>query len=301
MVMARIPIERDGDLRHKATRHPPRLVTAGWVLLPPLLLAMACQSPTDAPPVTPDPVPVEVIIPSVPCATDLGTFGGLQWKARTQGMSGPGPNLWSACNAWLDSAGMHLRVSQRDSGWTSAEVYTSNSMGYGRFEFEISTRLDALDRNVVLGLFTYPGGGLDGQHEIDVEVSKFGATAVNASNLTYAVYPATAMTTTQGRCALRWDSPASVSVHRFLWSATSVAFQSFATKTVTASTAPYRAWSFKPTGTFAISSGSWPLRMNLWLFSGHPPTNGAPLEIVISKVTYSSTLPTTPTPSTACQ
>ena len=39
--MARIPTERDGDLRHKATRHPPRLVTAGWVLLAPLLLVGA--------------------------------------------------------------------------------------------------------------------------------------------------------------------------------------------------------------------------------------------------------------------
>lgn len=266
-----------------------------------LFFVLACQSPPDASlPVTPVP-PMDTIVPSVPCATSLGAFGGFQWKARSEGLSGPGPNLWSACNANLDAAGLHLRMEKRDGQWTSAEVYTTDAVGYGRFEFEIATRLDDLDANVVLGLFTYPGGSLDGQHEIDIEMARFGATAANASNLAYAVYPAAAMSTTQGRCALRWDSPAPASVHRFLWTAGAVSFQSFATTSIAANTTPYRGWAFTPTGTFTISNGRWPLRMNLWLFGGRAPINASPVEIVIRRVTYSAALPTTPAPSTTCR
>ncbi len=259
---------------------------------------LGCHTPTDSA-ATPI-VPTDTIIPSVPCAATLGKFGGLNWNVRAEGLSGPGPNVWNACNAWLDSAGLHLKMQKRDSVWTSAEVYTSETVGYGRFEFEIATRLDALDPNVVLGLFTYPGGALDGRHEIDIEVARFGATAPAASNLNYAVYPGTVITTTQGHCALRWDSPVAGSVHRFLWSAGSVRFQSFATTAVAATTPPYRSWTFTPTGSFTISSGSWPLRLNLWLFNGKAPANALPLEVVIRRVTYSSTMPTTPAPSTTC-
>jgi len=269
---------------------------APWL---PLAVALACRAPTDAAVVAPV-IPVETIVPSVPCALDLGKFGGLQWHARTEGKSGPGPNVWSACNAWLDSAGMHLRLSQVNGVWTSAEVYTSDVLGYGRFEFEVTTRVDTLDRNVVLGMFTYPGGALDGLHEIDIEVSKFGAAAAGANNLGYHVYPAAALTTTQGHCGLTWDSPVQGSVHRFLWSPSQVVFQSFATKSVAASTVPYRAWTFAPTGAFTISSGAWPLHLNLWLYNGNAPTNGAPVEIVIGKVIYTSALPSTALPSSTC-
>lgn len=261
-----------------------------------LLAVASCRTPTDAAPAA----PAEVIIPSVPCATTLGTFGGLQWTARTDAMAGPGPNRWSPCNTWLDSAGLHLRIDRQSAGWTSAEVVTTTAAGYGRYEFEITTRLDALDPNVVLGLFTYPGGTLDGKHEIDVEFARFGSTAANSTNLNYVVYPATTATTTRGQCSVRWDAAQGASVHRFLWAPGSVTFQSFSNTTIGANTVPYRAWKFVPTGSFAISSGSWPLRMNLWLYGGSAPMNGQPVEVVIRRVLYSTSLPATTLPPTAC-
>jgi hypothetical protein len=196
---------------------------------------------------------------------------------------------------------MHLRLEKRNGVWTSAEVYTTETPGYGRFEFEITTRLDRLDPNVVLGLFTYPSGGLDGQHEIDIEFARFGNAAAGAPNLNYVVYPATKLTTTQGRCALAWDVPAAPSVHRFVWSATDVAFQSFATNAMGSTTTPYRSWRFVPTGAFAISNGAWPLHLNLWLYGGRPPLNDSPVEIVIRRVTVSASPPSTVAPSTTCR
>lgn len=278
--------------------------TTRWLLL--CVAVMSCQPPTDAPKeiaveripdVNP---PAEAIIPSVRCATDLGRFGGLQWKARTQGLSGPGPNVWSACNAWLDTDGMHLRLDRINGVWTSAEVYTTEVMGYGRFEFEVATPLHALDPNVVFGMFTYPGGAQDGLHEIDVEFARLGAAGTGASNLIYGAYSSVAPRGTRRQCTQRWDVSTAASVHRFLWSPTDVTFQSFAATSIFSTTIPDRAWRLVPSGTFQISSGTWPLYLNLWLYLGKAPTNGQPVEVVIRRVTYAKTLPTTPVASTAC-
>lgn len=269
------------------------------------IMVTACQplanAPTDAPPIPDDNPPAEAIVPSERCATELGRFGGLQWRARTQGLSGPGPNVWSACNAWLATDGLHLRIDRIGGVWTSAEVSTAEVVGYGRIEMEVASPVNTLDPNVVLGLFTYPGGGLDGLHEIDVELARFGATAASATNLNYVVYSGSGATGNLSKCASRWDSPATASVHRFLWSASAVSFQSFDVTSIASNIVPDRAWTFVPSGTFTISNGRWPLHLNLWLYAGKPPANGQPLEIVIRRVTYSTTTTVTTIPSTTCR
>ncbi|MHB8839673.1 MAG: glycoside hydrolase family 16 protein [Gemmatimonadaceae bacterium] len=276
------------------------------VLLLCTVAVAACGSPADGPPEEAAPTsdlnpPVEAITPSVKCATDLGQFGGLRWQVRSQELSGPGPNVWNACNAWLATDGLHLRLERVGGAWTSAEVFTTDLVGYGRLEFEIATPLDALDPNVVLGLFTYPGGTLDGLHEIDIEFSRFGVATAGAANLNYVVYPGSPPKGARGQCAQRWDSSTPASIHRFLWSPTDVRFQSFVTTSIFSNTVPHRSWRFVPSGTFTISSGAWPLHLNLWLYGGKAPLNGQPVEVVIRRVTHSTSLPTTPAPSTTCQ
>lgn len=264
----------------------------------------ACQStapaPTDTSLIPDDNPPAEAIVPSVRCAAQLGRFGGLQWQARTQGLSGPGPNVWNACNAWLETDGLHLRIDRIGGVWTTAEVFTTDVVGYGRIEMEVASPVHALDPNVVLGLFTYPGGGLDGLHEIDIELARFGATAANAPNLNYVVYSGSGAKGTIGKCASRWELPVAASVHRFLWSPSAVSFQSFDKTSIASNTVPYRAWTFVPTGAFTISSGRWPLYLNLWLYGGKAPVNGQPVEVVIRRVTYSSNTTATTIPSTTC-
>lgn len=293
-------VRRRDELVSKLAHHLRRLLAG-------TLLVSGCGSGSDTTPTsTTAPIPdvnppVETITPSVPCATTLGRFGGLQWQARSEALAGPGPNVWNSCNAWLASDGMHLRVSRVNGVWASAEVYTTDLVGYGRLEFEIATPLNALDPNVVLGLFTYPGGTLDGYHEIDIEFGRFGATAATAKNLNYVVYPSTPPKSARSQCSTRWDSPAESSIHRFLWTASAVRYQSFTAPSITSATIPDRAWTFTPTGSFQISSGAWPLHMNLWLYGGAAPLNGQSQEVVIRRVTYSTTIPATTTPSTTCQ
>lgn len=270
------------------------------------LLAAGCSSGSDSAltaatePVPDYNPPTEAIVPSAPCATNLGRFGGLQWQARAEGRAGPGPNMWAACNAWLAADGMHLRVDRVNGVWSSAEIYTTDLVGYGRIEFELATPVNALDPNIVFGLFTYPGGGLDGLHEIDIEFARFGATDATATNLNYVVYPAQATNVAKGQCSTHWDAAAPRSIHRFLWSPTAVSFQSFTATSITSATSPVRSWTFTPTGSFRISGGTWPLHLNLWLYGGAAPANGQPQEVVIKRVTYVPTMPVTTTPSTSC-
>ena len=112
-----------------------------------------------------------LLLLTIPVSSQEIQFGGFTWSVRS-GRGGPGPNQWSENNVWLDSAtNLHLKISQRDGKWTCAEVTTRQQLGFGLYEFQIASRLDDFDDNVVLGLFNYPTGdvGPDGTHEIDIE------------------------------------------------------------------------------------------------------------------------------------
>ncbi len=103
-------------------------------------------------------------------------FGGYTWTVRS-GRGGPGPNAWDESNVWIDVAtNLHLKITQRDGKWTCAEVTMRKRLGFGRYQFKVSGRLDRLDDNVVLGLFNYPTGdvGLNATHEIDIEFARWG-------------------------------------------------------------------------------------------------------------------------------
>ena len=116
-------------------------------------------------------------------------WSGYEWNVRSsRGVSqGPGPNFFSdtAENVFVDDSGdLHLKIIQDSNGhWVCAELSTVQSLGYGTYEWELSSRYDKLATNAVLGLFTYNspervagqtdgviGNGIpDTPHEIDIE------------------------------------------------------------------------------------------------------------------------------------
>ena len=109
---------------------------------------------------------------------DMIVFAGHRWRVKDSGGErvGPGGNVFSADNVWVDADGhLHLIIRQRGSIWTCAEVSTVEPLGTGRNTFRTIGRLDQLDPNVVLGLFLYnrdsPGTAHD---EIDIEFSRWG-------------------------------------------------------------------------------------------------------------------------------
>src|SRR5262245_55233039 len=87
------------------------------------------------------------------------TWGGRTWQVKSsQAQVGPGPNYFSASseNVWVDAQDrLHLKITSRNGQWRCAEVISSTTFGYGTYTFELASPVDALDKNVVLGLFTW--------------------------------------------------------------------------------------------------------------------------------------------------
>ena len=223
-------------------------------------------------------------------------FSGYTWIVRpAETGGGPGPNNWDPNNVWVDTAGnLHLALTQKNGQWTCAELYTQKSLGFGRYQFWLNSRVDKLDPNVVLGLFPYPDASLgpDGTNEIDIEFARWGNPAW--PNLNYTVWP--------GRTGFQPTSQTSnfvlngdYSTHRFTWTSKNVTFQSLYGH-YNDNTNQFQQWIYQPSNPLNhISQGAMPLHINLWAFEGHPPTDNKPVEVIISSFTYQPLTSTTTT------
>lgn len=228
-------------------------------------------------------------------------FSGYTWEVRPPGSGGPGPNQWDPNNVWVDANGyLHLKLSNVNGQWRAAELYTTQRLGFGTYQWQLMTRVDQLDPNVVLGLFNYtrPDVGPDGTNEIDIEFARWGSGA--NPNLNYVVWPAvTGVVRTPDTSYFTLNGD--YTTHRFTWNSNQILFQSLHGHTDT-NTNEFHQWSFAPAQPLqAIPQTPLPVHMNLWLYEGRPPVNGQEVEIIISKFTFTpadGTTPTsTPTPS----
>jgi hypothetical protein len=216
--------------------------------------------------------------------TDLD-WAGIHWSIRG-GTGNPGPNTWDRRNVWVDTAGnLHLQLVQRDGIWTGAELWSSTSFGFGRFQWWVEGRIDLFDVNVVLGLFTYPTPqvGPDRTNEIDVEVARWGNP--NDRPLNFTVWPAAT-----GISPNSLSSPMSLNgtytTHRFDWASDHIAFASlhgFRDDDLN----PIATWNFMPADpVHLVPQQPVPLHLNLWLFQGHPPSDGSEVEIIVHAFSY---------------
>lgn len=210
------------------------------------------------------------------------SFSGYTWNVkRSEGLVGPGPNVFSDRpeDVWVDEAGrLHLTIRQRDGNWVATEVYTTRSFGYGTYTFTLASRVDNLDRNVVLGLFTWDNkAAAQNYREIDVEFARWGQpTADNAQYVVQPYQPAGNLR--------RFTMPATaVSTHRFVWRANRVEFSSYQGATVNPANL-ITSWPY--TGPDVPPAGQGNARINLWLNGGTPPADGQPVEIIIADFTY---------------
>lgn len=158
------------------------------------------------------------------------TWSGYSWWVRDSGgaTQGPGSNIFSNSteNVFVDDNGdLHLRIVQLPNGkWAAAEVDLNQSLSYGTYEWELSSRYDQFATNVVGGLFTYldPGraanqsGGVigngipDSPHEIDIEFTR----SWGSANLYYTTHdPDIQSPSTNFYQALAGD----YTTHRFTW------------------------------------------------------------------------------------
>ena len=80
-------------------------------------------------------------------------------------------------DVWVDrESRLHLKISKRNDRWYAVEIISEKDFGYGEYSFYLSSRVDLLDKNVVLGLFTWDDNTFitDANSEIDIEFARWG-------------------------------------------------------------------------------------------------------------------------------
>ena len=212
-------------------------------------------------------------------------FSGYEWAVKSsRGRVGPGPNYFSDSrnNVWVDAIGrLHLRITHRENRWYCAEVISQRSFGYGTYRFYLDTRVDNLDPNIVLGLFTWSDDPAYSHREIDLECAKWGD-ANNSTNAQFVVQPYQP----PGHL-LRFQVPTrtNASTHSFTWKPDSVFFQSMKGHNATPSDQSnvIKQWTYTQN---TPQAGGENARMNLWLVGGKPPTDDNEAEIIIKKFEF---------------
>lgn len=205
------------------------------------------------------------------------TFAGYTWTVRNQNTSLPGPNMWSSSttNVWVDSNGyLHLKITCSNGVWYCPEIESTQALGYGTYTFHTKSAIDNLDKNVVLGLFTYK----DDSHEVDIEYAKWGSD--NQPNTGFTVQPKPYIQDYNTK-SFNTILTGAESTHIFTWRNNSVYFQTIQGN-YNINTAPNEniiaAWQSQ----VSCDSIGAVVIINLWLFHGNAPSNGQLVEVVIT-------------------
>ena len=127
-------------------------------------------------------------------------------------------------NVTIDANGyLHFKISNSGGTWTASEMFTTDKLGFGTYQWQVDGPIDTYDKNVVLGLFPYgPAAGIggDGTNGIDIEYSRWGQ--ANGPNGDWTDYPASG--TTIGELAYTFTlGGGTLSTSRFHWTSTSIA------------------------------------------------------------------------------
>jgi hypothetical protein len=210
-------------------------------------------------------------------------FSGYTWKIKySETMDGPGPNYFSdnPNDVWVDSKGkLHLRIAIRNGKWYSTELITADSFGYGTYTFKIASKPELLDKNAVLGLFTWDDNAPQyGYREFDIEFSRWEQDV--SDNSQYFVEP-----WNNGGHKHRFNvvSQGDYSTHRFTWNSSSVLFDSYYGLTPVPGN-QIDSWLYS--GPDLAPAGQGNVRIDLWLINGDPPSDGQEAEVVIDSFTF---------------
>ena len=156
------------------------------------------------------------------------SWAGHSWKVTGGGMAGVARG--AAANVSLDGdQHLHLQIVQRDGKWTAAEVFTTDRMGFGTYQWVVEGNVYEMDPTTVLGLFTYGPThhiGVDAENEIDIEFSQWNNTC-KGCNADFTVYPSTGNRKPKGVSA--WEdnfrvSGENVTTARMEWSSDHIVF-----------------------------------------------------------------------------
>lgn len=215
-------------------------------------------------------------------------FAGHRWSVKQSDVPvGPGPNRFSDRpeDVWVDDLGLHLTLRQRNGFWWSTEVILDDNLGYGTYVFHTNSRVDILDANVVLGLFTWDDAAPPHYREIDFEFARWG-NAADPTNAQYVVQPYDAPDNlVRFRVDLSDDDRKLT--HVLQWSPGLVELSTYHGHHLPGALPVFeRIFAWSNDGPNVPVPGLENVRMNLWLMWGYPPSNGLPEEVVISNFLF---------------
>ena len=207
-------------------------------------------------------------------------FSGYKWRVKTSSSKlDPGLNYFSDSkdNVWVDKQGyLHLKLTYHNNKWYCAEVICDKSFGYGKYIFYLGSRIEQLDKNIVLGLFTFDDDPESNHRELDIEFSRWGD-STNLKNSQFVVQP---FYVTGNQYRFKTQLTDADSVHYFDWKRNSILFKSVF------GSDPERGVvisSYKYTGSYIPPPGNEKPRISLWLMNGLAPSNSLEAEVIIKK------------------
>jgi hypothetical protein len=242
-------------------------------------------------------------------------WSGYTWQVRTSNGApqGPGPNIFSDSvdNVFIDAAGdLHLKIRKGAEGkWLASEIDLNQSLGYGTYEWEVSSRYDQFATNAVGGLFTYispesvagqtggvVGNGIaDTPHEIDIEFTG----AWGNGDLYYTTHDGDVPAPSKN-----YYQPlnGNLTTHRFKWEPSGIRWESFHGHVAGVASPPNPIVEQRPgagngqparhvyTGPVVPRDLNEIPIINFWISSPNPPLNGptggAEQELIVHSFTY---------------
>lgn len=205
-------------------------------------------------------------------------FSGYNWEVKSSGAvaKAPGPNYFSDShkNVYLDEDGyLNLEINYRNGTWYTAEVVGDMRLGYGKYIFQTIGRIDELDPQAVLGLFTWDTEDPDNAYrEVDIEFSRWGDQS-NQTNGQYVVQPFSEDPANR-RHRYSFSLTGTYSTHVIDWSPSKLSFASYYGH-VTGGGIEIASWVYAGTPPSPGNAGP---RINLWLFEGGAPQETSPAE-----------------------
>jgi len=216
------------------------------------------------------------------------SFSGYDWIIKaSETPVGPGPNYFSNSheNVWLDEENnLHLRINREGNRWLCAEVICKEHLGYGKYIFYIKSRIDQLDKNVVVGLFTWDSlAPTRFYSEMDIEFSTWGNS--RGENAQYVVQPSS----TPGHLErFNLQLNGNNSTHIIDWAPAEVSFQSIHGHYNSPPSDGFLIHSWKYTGNNIPAAGKENPRIGLWLYKGASPAVSNEIELIVERFEFQS-------------
>src|SRR5579872_924686 len=219
------------------------------------------------------------VVISTGLAADAQTvnWSGRSWKVTNGHMAGVA--LGDPANVSIDDHGyLHLRIVQQNGKWTAGELFTTENLGFGTYQWIVDGNVYAMDPVTVLGLFTYGPThhvGADAENEIDIEFSQWNKTC-HGCDADFTVYPSTGNRKPNGVSS--WEdnfqvSGGNLTTARMEWTSDRVVFTLMNGIHPIGSVADVIKTETYSSNTTNIPQTAARVGINLWCFKGTPARN----------------------------